>query len=179
MNAFRFLALTALLALQPLSLHAQPTANEPAATSDASTQAHALASQFLDQMHADQMALSALLGPGRIAVIAFLQRSSMTEEGAGQVFDQFMAPEFKARLPELRARMVDILVGDFTVPELQSIVANRQDDARRSAAAKSGQLQGQFQQAGQAWGQQIGADVFRQNADAIMALGFKPQATGK
>lgn len=142
------------------------------AQTPATPEARALATQFMAKMQVDQMAPQ-LIGATRLGVIAMLQQNAhVTEAQAGEAFDKYIEPEFKQRIPELIARFTDILVADFTVPELRAIVDNEQNDARRSAAVKAQQLPQQFSQTGQEWGQQVGTDAFTKNKDAFKALGF-------
>ena len=155
------MALMAWLLLVAPAVQAQPAADEP----------HQLASRFLDEIKVDQM-IPQLLTAMRPSMIALLQRNGAAEDQAGEMYDRFLLPEFKARVPELRGQFEDILVGDFTVPELQAIVNNEQNDACRSAAAKAGQLQGQFSEAGTKWGQEVGEDAYSKNKaefDKMMA----------
>ena len=143
----------------------------PAAAPAVNADAKVLANAFLDKMRIDQM-MPQLLAGSRQNVITLLQTRGFSADKAAEVFDSFMLPEFKARLPELRDRMADILVADFTVAELQAIVSGEQNDARKSAAAKASQLQGQFTEAGRAWGQQAGIDVYQKNKAAFEKLGI-------
>ena len=157
----RALVFAALMLMAP-ALRAQP-ANE---------EAHRLASAFLDKIQVDTM-MPQLLTASRASTMIMLEHYGKTPEQSGEIFDTFMLPEFRDRLPELRARFEDILVADFSVPELQAIVNNEQTDARRSAAAKAGQLQGQFSQAGTSWGETVGRDVYVKNKTALEKLGLE------
>ena len=134
-------------------------------------QAHQLASAFLDKINIDAV-MPQLLAASRQTALVTLQNQGETPEQAGQVFDTYMLPELRDRLPELRGKFEDILVADFTVPELQAILNNDQGPDRQSAVAKAPQLQGQFAQAGNEWGQDVGRDVFTKNKDALEKLGL-------
>lgn len=158
-----------LVASAPVS-HAQQTP-KAADAGPARDEGHALASQFLDKIGSDAMMIQ-LLGASRASVIVILKHNGQTEQKSGEIFDQFMLPEFRRRLPELRAKFEDILATDFTVPELHAILDNQQNEARQSAIAKAGQLQTQFSQAGQTWGQQVGIDVYDANKDTFHKLGL-------
>lgn len=137
----------------------------------AADDAHSLASAFLDKIKVDTM-MPQLLTASRASTLVVLENSGKTPEQAGEIFDTYMMPEFKDRLPELRAKFEDILVADFTVPELQAILNGEQNPARQSAAAKAPQLQGQFAQAGTEWGQAVGRDVYAKNKTALEKLGL-------
>ena len=165
MRSIRF-GLMACLLLVAQAVQAQPAGDE----------AHHLAGRFLDMIKIDEM-MPQLMTAMRPMVLSTLERNGTAEDKAGQIYDQFMLPEFKARIPELRGQFEDILVGDFTVPELQAIVNNEQNDARRSAAAKAGQLQGQFSEAGTKWGQAVGTDVYaKHKAEIDQLAGSEPPA---
>ena len=141
--------------------------------------AHKLASQFLDKIQIDQM-MPQVLTASRANVLIVLEHAGKTPEQAGEIFDAYMLPEFKERLPDLRTKFEDILVADFTVPELQAILNGDQSPARQSAAAKAKQLQGQFAQAGADWGEDVGHDVYTKNSVALRKLGLDvpPAADG-
>ncbi len=143
------------------ALHAQTT-DDP----------HQLASAFLEKIQVDTM-MPQLLTASRASAVVMLQNYGKTPEQAGEIFDTYMMPEFKDRLPELRTKFEDILVADFTVPELKAILGGEQGPARQSAAAKAGQLQAQFAQAGQDWGQSVGRDVYAKNKTALEKLGLE------
>lgn len=143
-----------------------------------SDDAHQLASQFLDKIQIDQM-MPQLLTASRASTLIMLEHSGKTPEQAGEIFDTYMLPEFKERLPDLRAKFENILVADFTVPELQAILSGDQSPARQSAAAKAGQLQGQFAQAGTDWGQDVGRDVYTKNKAALAKLGLDTPPTAE
>ena len=158
----RFLRNTVFLALMLLS---------PALQAQPADDAHKLASAFLDKIQIDQM-MPQLLTASRASALVMLEHYGKTPEQSGEIFDTYMLPEFKERLPELRTKFEDILVADFTVPELQAILSGDQGPARQSAAAKAGQLQGQFAQAGTDWGQDVGRDVYAKNKVALEKLGL-------
>ena len=158
----RFLRNTIFLALMLLA---------PALRAQPADDAHKLASAFLDKIQIDQM-MPQVLTASRASALGMLAQYGKTPEQAGEIFDTYMLPEFKDRLPELRIKFEDILVTDFTVPELQAILSGDQGPARQSAAAKAGQLQGQFAQAGTDWGQSVGRDVYTKNKTALEKLGL-------
>lgn len=172
-------ALLAALFLAPAAPQAAPK-DTPAAGSDLQQvpdEAHALASKFLDRINADSM-MQTLLAQSRTVAVQTLVQYGQTEDKAGEIFDTFMLPEFRRRLPELRARFEDILAEDFTVPELRAILNNEQNAARRSAAAKAPQLQSQFADAGRIWGRQVGVDVYEANKETFHKLGLDNFGTG-
>ena len=139
---------------------------------------HVLARAFLERIGTANM-LDQLLAAQRQTIVIVLQHSGQTEQQAEEACDKYLMPELRARAPELMAQFEDILVHDFTVPELQSIVGNRNDEARRTAAAKAGNLSAEFSAAGRTWGSQVGQEAFEKNADALKKLGLNPPAAPK
>ena len=153
------------------ALHAQPAP-------DAAGDPHVLARAFLERIGTANM-LDQLLAAQRQTIVIVLQHSGQTEQQAGEACDKYLMPELRARAPELMAQFEDILVRDFTAPELQSIVENRNDEARRTAAAKAGSLSAEFSDAGRTWGSRVGQEAFAKNADALEKLGLNPAAVPK
>ena len=150
MRGWRICLLLGLL-LGP-ALHAQPAP-------DAAGDPHVLARAFLERIGTANM-LDQLLAAQRQTILIVLQHSGQTQQQAEESCDKYLMPELRARAPELMAQFEDILVHDFTVPELQSIVENRNDEARRTAAAKAGNLSAEFTAAGRTWGSQVGQEFF-------------------
>ena len=153
------------------ALHAQPAPDAPG-------DPHVLARAFLERIGTANM-VDQLLAAQRQTIVIVLQHSGQTAQQAEESCDKYLMPELRARAPELLVQFEDILVRDFTVPELQSIVANRNDEARRTAAAKAGNLSAEFSAAGRSWGSRVGQEAFEKNADALERLGLNPSMVPK
>lgn len=134
-------------------------------------EAQVLAREFLTKIGMDKK-MDEILLSSRGVTIAVLVQQGKTEAQAAAICDQYMMPEFRARAPELLRRFEDVMVKDFTVPELRAIVNGEDNDARRSAQAKAGQMPAHFAAAGQEWGGMVGVDVFTKNRAAFEKLGL-------
>ncbi len=170
MRGWRTWLLLCLLLLGP-ALHAQPALDAPA-------EPHVLARAFLGRIGTANM-LDQLLAAQRQTIVIVQTQSGQTEQQAEEACDKYLMPELRARAPELLVQFEDILVHDFTAPELQSIVDNRNDEARRTAAAKAGTLSAEFSAAGRSWGSRVGQEAFEKNAGALEKLGLNPSIAPK
>ncbi|MGI4955640.1 MAG: hypothetical protein ACRYGM_27855 [Janthinobacterium lividum] len=157
-----------MLALFPIGRSAADPAPPVVAAPD---ERHKLAMVFLDKLQADSL-MKQLIQGSRANVIVIFHRIGKTEQQAGEIFDQFMLPEFLARIPELRQQFEDILATDFTETELRSVLENQQNEARQTAIAKAPQMQAEFTKAGQDWGRQVGQDAYTKNKAALQKLGM-------
>ena len=151
----------------PVAAFAQPAPVAPEAKPD---EAHELAHAFLAKINFASTMDTIVVSLRGVMVGAF-QQQGIQEAQAGEIADKYMMPEFRARMPELLARFEDVMVQDFTPDELRAMLSGENNDARRSAAAKAGQLPAHFQAVGQAWGSQVGTEVFEKNRDALAKLG--------
>ena len=161
--------LSALLAgpVAPEAAFAQPA---PAAPDAKPGDAHELAHAFLLKAGLDKQLDSVVLATRDMMVLTF-KMHGVSEENAAAITDRYMMPEFRARAPEMMPLFEDVMVTDFTVPELRAML-NRDDlDALRSAQAKAGQMPAHFQAAGERWGRMVGEDAYAKNKDDIDKLG--------
>jgi len=131
---------------------------------------HSLAHAFLVKASLDKQLDSVVLATHDILIVT-LKRRGITDENAAVITDRYMMPEFRAREPELMGRFEDVMVTDFTVPELRAMVNRDDPNALRSAQAKAGQMPAHFQTAGEAWGRQVGEDAYAKNKAGIDRLG--------
>ncbi len=170
MRGWRTWLLLGMLLLGP-PLHAQPALDAPG-------DPRVLARAFLGRIGTANL-LDQLLAAQRQTIVIVLTQSGQTEQQAEKVCDKYLIPELRARAPELLVEFEDILVHDFTAPELQSIVDDRTDEARRTAAAKAGTLSAEFSSAGRSWGSRVGQEAFQKNAEALKKLGLNPSMAPK
>ena len=131
-----------------------------------------MARQFLEMIKIEATT-EKLIVASRPSIVALLVRRGANEQQAGELFDSFMQPAFEKGVPALMTRYEDILVEDFTVPELRSVLDNQQNEARQSAVTKVPKMQAQFQEAGRLWGQRIGRQVEQDNKETFKKLGLE------
>ncbi len=164
----RLIGMLALSAAAACVAHAYAQTEQPATT-------HQLARAFLAKIDIDRV-LGDTIDASRSKMIEKLKTFGEDDTAAADLIDRIMMPEFHARMPELRARLEDILAFDFTADELQSVLESKDDAARKSARAKVPRMQADFTHAGQAWGEAAGRDAFAKNHVTFENLGIDEKA---
>ena len=165
----RYLARVALGTLLLAPALRSPAMAQPA-PSVQQDDAHSLAHDFLVKAGLDKQLDGVVLATHDILVVTLKSRG-ITDENAAVITDRYMMPEFRAREPELMGRFEEVMVTDFTVPELRAMINRDNPDALRSAQAKAAQMPAHFQAAGEAWGRQVGEDAYAKNKADIDKLG--------
>lgn len=165
----RYLATAALgaLLLAPALRSAALAQPAPAVKQD---DAHGFAQAFLVKAGLDKQ-LDGVVLATRDMLIVTLKGRGITDENAAIITDRYMMPEFRAHEPELMERFEDVMVADFTVPELRAMVNRDDPDALRGAQTKVGQMPAHFQAAGEMWGRQVGDEAYAKNKADIDKLG--------
>ncbi len=144
--------------------HAQPAAR-PA------DDARAVAAVVLSRLGGEQM-VDQILATQRQATINGLLGAGQSPDQAALVFESYFKAEYAGRRPELTAWLQDVLIADFTLPELRALEARRDGDAWRSAQTKLGALNGHMTDAARRWTAQVGADAIQKNRDELRKLGL-------
>ena len=165
----RYLAAAALGALLLAPALRSPALAQPAPAVK-QDDAHGFAHAFLVKVGLDKQLDSVVLATRDMLVVTLKSRG-ITDENATVITDRYMMPEFRAHEPELMGRFEDVMVADFTVPELRALVNRDDPDALRSAQAKAGQMPVHFQAAGEMWGRQVGDRAYAKNKADIDKLG--------
>lgn len=166
----RLAVLAASLAMGASPALAQPAPARPIpGQAAAPSESRALAAQFLERLGVGQLMQGMLPAMREMAVNVIAQKGFSAEQ-AGRMADEVLMPSISARMPELVKRFEVVLADVFTTDELRAILSNQDSPARRSAAAKAGQLPDRFRAEGEQWGQQVASDAMRDNADKLQRI---------
>ena len=171
MTRAAFLAL--LLAVTPAAAQPapRPVPAKPAAPATPD-QRRAAAAQLLTTLGGVEPMAAQVSAAHRERTITAIVRSGATPFQAGEVFDQYVAPDLKARVPELAVAIQDVLLTDFTLPEMQALNARQDGEAFRSAQAKLPQLNAHLSEAAIAWVVKASNEAFEKNRTELAKLGL-------
>jgi len=163
------LVLGALAAAPIVPVRAQPA---PVVRMDG---AHGLPKALLDKIGIDTVMDSVIVGTRAVMINALEQRDRTTAQST-EIVDWFLLPEFRARAPERLTRFEDVMAEDVAPDELRAVLVDTSNATRLSAIAKVPRMQQGFTSTGQAWGSQVGLDVFAENKTTLEKLGLDDKA---
>ncbi len=151
--------------------HAQapaPPAGLPNVTDETRTAARELLNASGAEATATQM-LTLLRGQ----MIAIFQRApGKTAEETAKAVDELLLPELKARIGELLAMLAEIYASNYTVDEMNQLVAFYRSPLGQRVVAAAPKIGQESVVAGQAWGQRVGRDAIEKHAADLRRRGI-------
>jgi len=116
----------------------------------------------------------AMVARARLEMIdATMKSSDLAEEAAARIVDDIMMPNFRARLPELIAQLVEPIAVNFTYTDLRELRAFYASPLGRKLLRTLPVAQAQGAEAGLAWSRQVFQDSVDRHADELRARGLK------
>jgi uncharacterized protein len=134
-----------------------------------------VAGQVVQAMGINQVANAAMQGVRLVIVQSIAQRNKKPEDQVGAIVDQIVVPDLQVREPRFLASVATIYAQQFTLEELQQILAFYQTPAGQKLESLTPALTQQMIAAGRAWVQQAGAEVLQQDEAKLKAQGLSIQ----
>lgn len=116
---------------------------------------------------------AALIGM-RGQIVAGIRRNNpgLTDAAVGEIVDEFMMPEFRARAPELLEFAARTWAERMSVEELRQVAAIFSTPIGRRLIEVQPQIAVQGARFGQEWGQRVAAAAFAKHRETLRARGL-------